>query len=137
MADAKSPFSCAEISATIAEYPPNHPVITPLSPPFECLKPLFFSCEGSRLAGTSARGRRMAEWERNPHPKGSTDSHRQSDRAKLFTPQGRGKGNSGKGVSELNTDAMDKEETANLICRERKKRLKLCRWQEGRYRITC
>ncbi|MBR1473305.1 MAG: hypothetical protein IJ602_03490 [Paludibacteraceae bacterium] len=40
----------------------------------------------------------MAEWEWKPHPKGSTDSHRQSDRAKLFTPQGRGKGNSGKGA---------------------------------------
>ena len=59
-------FSCAFLPMTYLEYPPNHPVITPLSPPYH---PLL-------------RGKKV-------------ENERQ------------------------------------------KERLKLCRWQEDRYRITC
>ena len=61
-------------------------------------------------AGSPVHRREVDGWRNEkPHPKGSTDGHRQSDRAKLFTPQGRGKGNSGKAVSGYDPDAIDKE----------------------------
>ena len=71
----------------------------------------------------------MAEWEWKPHPKGSTDSHRQSDRAKVFTPQGSGKGNRGKAVSGFYPDAIDKEKRWQ---KEQTERTKYSKIKSGR-----
>ena len=53
------PFLAFFLPMTCLEYPPNHPVITPLSPPFECLKPLFFSCGG---IGSPVHRREVDGW---------------------------------------------------------------------------